>query len=73
MISENPDEEKKQRDIKALLNKITPEKYDVIKDKLLRSNIDSPLSLYGLIDQVCIFCNKIYRFTNFRSNKLLSR
>lgn len=52
LISENPEEEKKQKLIKSLLNKITPEKYDVIRGKLLATNIDSPLSLYGLIDQV---------------------
>lgn len=52
LISENPEEEKKQKNIKSLLNKITPEKYVVIRDKLLAANIDSPLSLYGLIDQV---------------------
>lgn len=52
LISENPEEERKQKNIKSLLNKITPEKYDIIRDKLLASNIDSPLSLYGLIDQV---------------------
>ena len=52
IISENPEEEAKQKNIKSLLNKITPEKYTVIRDKLLASGIDSPLSLLGLIDQV---------------------
>ena len=52
LISENPEEEKKQKNIKSLLNKITPEKYVVIRDKLLAAEIDSPLSLSGLIDQV---------------------
>jgi hypothetical protein len=52
LISENPEEEAKQKNIKSLLNKITPEKYAVIRDKLLAANVDSALSLYGLIDQV---------------------
>lgn len=60
LISENPEEEKKQKNIKSLLNKITPEKYVVIRDKLLAAEIDSPLSLYGLIDQVSFAC---FRYT----------
>ena len=54
MISENPVEEGRQKNIKSLLNKITPEKYIVIRDKLLSSGINSILSLMGLIDQVIL-------------------
>jgi hypothetical protein len=49
-----PEEERKQKAIKSLLNKITPEKYVVIRDKILAAKIDSPLSLHGLIDQVLL-------------------
>lgn len=52
LLSENPEEEKKQKEIKSLLNKITPEKYTVIRDKIVACNIDTPMSLRGLIDQV---------------------
>jgi len=52
LVSEHPEEEAKQKNIKSLLNKVTPEKYMIIRDKLLAVNIDSPFSLSGLIDQV---------------------
>ena len=53
-ISENPEEEERQREFKSLLNKLTPEKYDVIYKKMLDVGIKAPLTLYGLIDQVSI-------------------
>ena len=53
LISENPEEEKKQKELKSLLNKITPEKYAVIRDKILAVGVNTVLSLKGLIDQVC--------------------
>ena len=52
LISENPEEEARQKAIKSLLNKVTPEKYAVILEKLMQVEIPSVLSLSGLIDQV---------------------
>ena len=49
--SDDPDEEKKQKDIKGLLNKITPEKYETIRDKVIATGIDNAKTLRGLIDQ----------------------
>ena len=46
---DDPDETRKQREFKSLLNKITPEKYAVIKDKILAVGIESPETLEGLI------------------------
>ena len=50
-VSEDPEEEKKQKEIKGLLNKITPEKYETIREKLMASGIDNAKTLRGLIDQ----------------------
>ncbi len=50
-MSEDPEEEKKQKEIKGLLNKITPEKYETIREKLMASGIDNAKTLRGLIDQ----------------------
>ena len=49
----DPVEEQRQRDFKSLLNKITPEKFDVIKVKLVEVGIEDARTLTGLIDQVC--------------------
>jgi translation initiation factor 4G len=50
--AEDPGEAKKQREFKAHLNKITPEKYATIRDKILAVGVDSEKTLTGLIDQV---------------------
>ena len=75
LISENPEEEKKQKNIKSLLNKITPEKYAVIRDKLLAAEIDSPLSLYGLIDQVSctVSQGRLHNITIFRQTDFVDQ
>ena len=49
--SEDPEEEKKQKEIKGLLNKITPEKYETIRDKVVSTGIEYAKTLRGLIDQ----------------------
>ena len=49
--TEDPAEEQRQRDFKSLLNKITPEKFDVIKLKLVEVGIEESRTLIGLIDQ----------------------
>jgi translation initiation factor 4G len=50
--AEDPAEAKKQREFKSHLNKITPEKFATIRDKILAVGIDSEKTLTGLIDQV---------------------
>lgn len=52
MTTDDPNEEEKQRAFKALLNKLTPEKYDAIKKKVLEVEIISPHTLAGLVIQV---------------------
>ena len=53
LSSEDPVEERKQKEIKSLLNKVTPEKFDVIFKKLLDvTGTDNITTLRGLIDQV---------------------
>ncbi len=49
--SDDPEEEKKQKEIKGLLNKITPEKYETIRDKVISTGIENAKTLRGLIDQ----------------------
>lgn len=52
LVSEDPAEEKRQKDFKSLLNKLTLDNYDTIKDKLVAVGIASETTLKGLIDQV---------------------
>lgn len=52
LMSEDPEEEERQRQYKSLLNKLTPEKYETILDKMMTIEVTQPLTLYGLIDQV---------------------
>ena len=49
--SDNPEEEKRQKDFKSLLNKITLDNYDTIRDKIVAVGIAGPVTLRGLIDQ----------------------
>lgn len=48
---DDPEEAKKQKEIKGLLNKITPEKYETIKEQILQVPF-TERTLRGLIDQV---------------------
>ncbi|CAL8464440.1 g3975 [Coccomyxa elongata] len=52
LVSEDPEEEKRQKEFKSFLNKITPDNYETILEKIIAVGIDSPGTLQGLIDQV---------------------
>ncbi len=52
LVSEDPEEEKRQKEFKSFLNKITPDNYETIREKIIAVGIDSPATLQGLIDQV---------------------
>ena len=52
LVSEDPEEEKRQKDFKSFLNKLTLDNYDTIKDKIVAVGIASEATLIGLIDQV---------------------
>ncbi len=52
LVSEDPEEEKRQKDFKSLLNKLTLDNYATIKDKIEAVGITSETTLKGLIDQV---------------------
>ena len=52
---DNPEEIKKQKAIKGLLNKITPEKFDKILNDIIAVGYETEQTESGLIDQVC-FC-----------------
>ncbi len=51
LVSEDPEEEKRQKEFKSFLNKITPDNYETIREKIIAVGIDSPGTLQGLIDQ----------------------
>lgn len=59
--TDDPEEEKKQKEFKSLLNKLTPEKYETIRNKLLAVGIEQAITLQGLIDQasICFFWRSI--------------
>ena len=50
--SEDPEEEKKQKEIKAVLNKLTPQNFDKLVLKVTDIKFDQEKSLVGLIDQI---------------------
>ena len=52
MQTDDPEEERKQKEMKGFLNKITPEKFDTIRNKIVSVGIDKAITLQGLIDQV---------------------
>ena len=52
VVSDDPEEARKQREFKSLLNKVTPDKYETIRDKILAVGIDAPKTLGGLINLV---------------------
>ena len=58
LVSEDPEEEKRQKDFKSLLNKLTLDNYATIKDKIVAVGIASETTLKGLIDQVRRFLCK---------------
>ena len=52
LVSSDPEEEKRQKDFKSLLNKLTLDNYATIKDKIVAVGIASETTMNGLIDQV---------------------
>lgn len=54
LVSDDPDEEKRQKEFKSFLNKITPDNYETIRDKIIAVGMQSPATLQGLIDQVLL-------------------
>ena len=56
---DNPEEVKKQKAIKGLLNKITPEKFDKILADIIGVGYATEETESGLIDQVCN-CNSSF-------------
>ena len=50
--TDDPDEEARQRAIKSLLNKLTPEKFETIADKIGAVDTASPVTLQGLATQI---------------------
>jgi hypothetical protein len=63
--SEDPEEEKRQKDFKSLLNKITLDNYETIRDKITGVGITSPVTLRGLIDQARSFPFHFFPFIAF--------
>ena len=53
--SEDPEEEKKQKQIKSVLNKLTPQNFDKLVLLLVEIKFDQEKSLVGLIDQIFDF------------------
>ena len=54
--TDNPEEEKKQKAIKGLLNKITPDKFEKILGDLVMVGYESEETESGLIAQVGFAC-----------------
>lgn len=54
MVGDNPEQVKKQKAVKGLLNKITPEKFDKILEDLVSVGYETEETESGLIDQVLI-------------------
>ena len=50
--SEDPEEEKKQKEIKSVLNKLTPQNFDKLVLRLIDIKFTQERSLVGLIDQI---------------------
>ncbi len=49
--TDDPEEERKQKEFKSMLNKITLDNYETLRDKITSVGITSPVTLRGLIDQ----------------------
>jgi translation initiation factor 4G len=56
MVSDDPEEEKKQKAFNGLLNKLTPDNFERILEKMFAIGITAPKTLKGLIDRVPICC-----------------
>lgn len=51
-LTEDPEEEKKQKAFNAQLNKLTPDNFERILAKLFDVGVTAPKTLRGLIDRV---------------------
>lgn len=51
-ITDDPDEEKKQRQFKAILNKLTVDNFERLSEQILDVGIEQQKTLVGLIDQI---------------------
>ena len=58
VVSDDPEEEKKQKAFNGLLNKLTPDNFERILEKMFAIGIIAPKTLRGLIDRVrpCFTC-----------------
>lgn len=54
--TDDPEEEKKQKEFKSLLNKITPDTFERILAKVKEVQISEHKTLEGLINQVYFPC-----------------
>ena len=54
--SDDPEEERKQKEFKSMLNKITLDNYETLRDKIVSVGISSAVTLRGLIDQARAPC-----------------
>jgi hypothetical protein len=52
VVSDDPEEEKKQKAFNGLLNKLTPDNFERILEKMFAIGIIAPKTLRGLIDRV---------------------
>lgn len=50
--TDDPEEEKKQKALTGLLNKLTPDNFERILGKMFDVGINAPKTLRGLIDRV---------------------
>lgn len=54
VVTDNPEEEKRQKELKSLLNRVTPEKYDTIKARILGVGLQSAVTMQGFVCQVSL-------------------
>jgi hypothetical protein len=52
-VTDDPEEEAKQRTFKGILNKLTPDNFERLSQQLLDVGITEAKTLIGLIAQVC--------------------
>jgi hypothetical protein len=56
-VTDDPEEENKQRTFKGILNKLTPDNFERLSQQLLDVGITEAKTLIGLIAQVGCICN----------------
>jgi hypothetical protein len=65
-VTDDPEEENKQRTFKGILNKLTPDNFERLSQQLLDVGITEAKTLIGLIAQVIIcLCNVMLWFYVF--------